>query len=528
MNKNLHHDPNPEDVTLIPNLHKSQAVFTTVHRPRAGRDLLVFAIFLMFGGLVALYPVPILIVVGAGVVIAVCVRGFKFINPAGLQLWQLALLPALTGYMLLNYGFETLAIHIAGVPVILSYGLMYLALIIAVFTFGASLRIELREPVVYCVMFLLMLTFIHLLFELPRYGTWALRDSTLVLDGIFVLLGLLWARRAKDLMFLLRWLMAFFVINMLYGLAFPWSEQMKSMSPKSGVFIPVPIVGNYHTTYIFLLAGALFCVVLAQYVVKWPKWVLMAMALGQLFGLALHQDRSMYLGILLAMVVFAVLGEARKTITVMGALVAALFGIFVLTSVLGIQISGRIGQVDLKFFMAHLRSVSGEAGTPGSPVESRMDWLNQAYGRFLTRPVFGVGFGLPLINYVEPKTGAAVRQPHNSSLSVLARLGVIGALGWVLFHFFLGLRFLHAFRYRRYASKLAADLVLWLFVLYLIFMLTMSVEPALEFPSSAIPFYFFVGLILGIIRWQIPTKAEVNAMRQRRPAVEHILSIVEV
>lgn len=497
-----------------------RAVLKRAHsQKKIATNLLWFVVFLAVGGFITVHPVPTLVLVGAGVVIAVCVRGFRFIDPWDLQLWQLVVLPALTGYMLLNYGFENLAFHVAGVPVIVSYGLMYLAFIVAVFTFGTSLGMELQEPVTLCLLFLLVLTLVHLLFEVPKYGAWALRDSTLILDGIFLFLGLLWARRGKDLIFILRWLMVLFVINMFYGLAFPWAEKMKSASPKSGVFIPVPIVGNYHTTYIFLLLGALFCVVLAQYIVKWPKWVLMILALAQLFGLALHQDRSMYLGILLTMVVFTVLGEAKKTITLTGAVVAALAGIFLLTSVLGVEISGRIGKVDLDFFLAHLRSVSGEAGTPGSTVESRVDWLNQAYGRFLTRPVLGVGFGTPLINYVDPKTGASVRQPHNSSLSILARLGVAGALGWVLFHFFLCMRFLHAFRYRRYASKLVADLVLWLFVLYLVFMLTMSVEPALEFPSSAIPFYFFVGLTLGVIRWQIPTKAEVEAMYQTAPAV---------
>ncbi|HTR68156.1 MAG TPA: O-antigen ligase family protein [Terriglobales bacterium] len=515
----FHQNPGRERMVLVPETSMGAGIFK-VRRPNmTANSILWFVVFFALGGLIALYPVPTLVLVGVGGATAVCVRGFKFLNPLDLQLWQLVVLPALTGYMLLNYGFENLTIHVAGVPVIISYGLMYLALIVAIFTFGTGLRVELKEPASLCLIFLLFLSFIHLMFELPKYGVWALRDSSMVLDGIFLLLGLLWARRGKDLLFLLRWLMVLFVINMFYGLAFPWSAQMQSMSPKSGVFIPVPIVGNYHTTYIFLLAGTLFCIVLAKYVVRWPAWILIAMALAQLFGLALHQDRSMYLGLMIALVVFTVLGEAKKTLLLTSAVAVSLLGIFVLTSVMGVEISGRIGKVDLDFFLAHLRSVSGEAGTPGSTVESRVDWLNQAYDRFLTSPVFGVGFGRPLINYVDPKTGVSVRQPHNSSLSILARLGVIGALGWLLFQFFICLRFWHAFRYRRYASKLAGDLVLWLFVMYLVFMLTMSVEPALEFPSSAIPFYFFVGLALGIIRWQIPTKEEVAATPRAVAAV---------
>jgi uncharacterized ion transporter superfamily protein YfcC len=69
-------------------------------------------------------------------------------------------------------------------------------------------------------------------------------------------------------------------------------------------------------------------------------------------------------------------------------------------------------------------------------------------------------------------------------------------------------RFAYAFRRRRLCDKLHADLILWLFIFYLIFMIVMHVEPGLEFPSAAIPFYFFVGLILGMIRWQIPAVKE--------------------
>jgi O-antigen ligase len=87
-------------------------------------------------------------------------------------------------------------------------------------------------------------------------------------------------------------------------------------------------------------------------------------------------------------------------------------------------------------------------------------------------------------------------------------LGVTGFALWVAFHLCLLKRFVYAFRRRHLCDKLHADLILWLFIFYLIFMIVMHVEPGLEFPSGAIPFYFFVGLILGLIRWQIPAAKE--------------------
>jgi len=45
--------------------------------------------------------------------------------------------------------------------------------------------------------------------------------------------------------------------------------------------------------------------------------------------------------------------------------------------------------------------------------------------------------------------------------------------------------------------------VLWLFLFYVLFMITSLVEAPFEFPSGAVPFYFFMGLALGLMRWHM-------------------------
>lgn len=45
------------------------------------------------------------------------------------------------------------------------------------------------------------------------------------------------------------------------------------------------------------------------------------------------------------------------------------------------------------------------------------------------------GFGKPLLEHMATRQGVAVRQPHNTHLSVLARLGLVGVAFWILFHF---------------------------------------------------------------------------------------------
>jgi O-antigen ligase len=477
--------------------------------PLSSSPLLQFSLFLLFllaGGLVVLYP---FFALGGVALIATGGVGWLLLGRmrrAHLEAWQVLVLLALSGYTILNYGFENLAVHVGGVPIIISYLLMFGSLLLALLTFKYSRA--LKEPVVYCLLGLLFLTLLHLVIDIPAYGFWALRDASMFLDGLFLFLGLCWGMRPDSTLPLLKWLLVIFALNLIYGLSFPWGDALQAVSPVSGVFLKVPIVGFYHSTYIYLLAGAMFFIMLAGYVVKWPKWIMLLLVFAQLGGLAIHQDRSMYVAIVLIIVLLAFFGELKSSAKLLGVVVFAITGLFLLTTVAGVEISGRVGPVNMSFFADHIRSISGAEDTPGSSVEGRMDWLQQAMKRFYSSPLVGVGFGQPLIDELDSGNGAPIRQPHNSSLSVLARLGVTGFALWVAFHLCLLKRFVYAFRRRHLCDKLHADLILWLFIFYLIFMIVMHVEPGLEFPSGAIPFYFFVGLILGLIRWQIPAAKE--------------------
>jgi O-antigen ligase len=103
--------------------------------------------------------------------------------------------------------------------------------------------------------------------------------------------------------------------------------------------------------------------------------------------------------------------------------------------------------------------------------------------------------------------GAVTRIPHNSSLTYLARLGVIGFTLWIAFHFLLAKRFISVLRRRSSSDdKLVSAFVLWIFLYYVLFMNISLVEGPFEFPSGAVPFYFFMGFALGLMRWQLSGK----------------------
>jgi O-antigen ligase len=471
-----------------------------------------FSLFVLAGGLAILHPFILLGCLAVALTLGFCWLVVISLRRAQLEVWQLLVVIALTGYILLSYGFENLAFHIGGFPIIVSYGLMYAALVLAAFAHRRSLAKAIKEPTVVCMLGLLVLTLLHLAVDIPSYGIWAIRDSTMCLDGIFMILGLLWAMKPNSTVFVTKWLMVVFVLNLFYSFTQPWGEKLWSWSPQSGVFLSVPILGNFNGRGDVLMAGTLFCICLGTHLVRRRRWLMLFLAGAQFLGIAIAQTRRMYIGAVVVLIIFVLLGETRKFAKLFSLFPASILVILLATTVGGLDISGRVGKVNLEFFKEHIRSIHDSEGTPGSAVESRFLMADQAFEHFREHPVLGVGFGQPLLTDIDENNGAVTRMPHNSSITYLTRLGLIGFAFWIAFNFLLIKRFIVALRKRRTEGEnLLSAFVLWVFLFYVLFMIASLVEGAFEFPSGAVPFYFLIGFGLGLIRWQLSNETKANA-----------------
>jgi len=412
---------------------------------------------------------------------------------------------ALSGYIVLNYGFANVALRIGGLPVILGHALMFAGLTFALLDRRSSMVSALRDPAILSLAGLILLSVIHLCFDVPRYGLMAFRDASLHLEGVFILTGWLWGTEEPVRKALTKWLFAVFVANLLCSFTFPWAESITAWSPKSGIFLVVPIFGSYGTTAPYLLAGALFCLWVARDAIKLPNWVFWVLALGQVLGLALLQARSMYVAIPVVFVMLIFLRQPSRAAG-LAALVTGSLVVLVLGVSLGIEVQGRIGPVRPGFLEEHAESLFLVPGSPAvGSINDREKWTTDLWARVTsstTNLLVGEGFGLPLIDFQTPE-GVPVRQPHNTSLSVLARLGLVGMLPWTLFHLCIIGRFLRTLRRRGSFDKQSSSLVLWLLMFYVTIMLTTSVQPLLEFSYGAIPFYFLMGFALRLMRRQL-------------------------
>jgi O-antigen ligase len=480
------------------------ATASGIHFTRAvRRDLILFPLLVLLGSLAVVRPLWMLVALAASIVLGFCWWVIRRLRPYRLERWQILVIVAVTGYRLLNYGFENLTIHVGGLPLIVGYGLMYAALILAIFTHWQAIRQALKEPAVLSLLALIGFSFLHLVVDLPSYGLWAVRDSSLCLDGVFLLLGVIWGMRKNSATFLTKWFLLVFAINMVYSFTLPWGEKLWSWSPESGVFLPVAILGNYNGVGDLLAAGALFCICIDARTVKCPRWLMLSLAGAQLLGIAIAQTRRTYLGLVVVLIILLVLRETKPAGKLILMLTSGILLLFLLTTVAGLQISGRIGPVNIGFFGDHIRSISGAEDTPGSDIQSRFEMSEQAMAHFHAHPILGEGFGQPLTSIIDMTNGAVTRMPHNSSLSILARLGVIGFAIWIAFHLCLISRFIYAFRRKKYADRRVYDVVLWLCLFYVNFVIASLVEASFEFPSSAVPFYFSMGFALGLVRWRL-------------------------
>src|ERR1700737_4454924 len=119
-------------------------------------------------------------------------------------------------------------------------------------------------------------------------------------------------------------------------------------------------------------------------------------------------------------------------------------------------------------------------------------------GNSIVMATIGEGFGQPFLHF-ENAQNVVVRQPHNSHITVLIRLGALGFLAWLL----MNVRILTSLlRFLRNSQRhpIRHGLALWLLLFYVIGIVETTFEPWLEFSNGAVPFYFFAGFALAMAR----------------------------
>ena len=416
-------------------------------------------------------------------------------------IWQSAVLVALGGYVVLNYGFTNLMLPFVGViPV--GHLLVLVGVIALLLTRGRDLRTLLKEPLLYFVAAMLIETLIHVALEFPRFGADAVRDSSVIFEMMVAcVIGFAWAQRIDDRERFVRALAVLLLLNFGYSLTYPVSHWLADHSPVSGVFRPVALLGSYAHTAMYLIAGALFLLLLGGRTLGWSGMTLWALALPQLIWSLVFQMRSMYIGIILILLCFMFLRRVQLGAKIaLGFLSVGAFAILVM-SVFNFQFEGRMGPVKPAFLIEHLESLSGDPDMPAAgSAQWRVNAIKQAIKRWTVSyatTLVGIGFGQPLVDPFGSRD-RPIRDPHNVHVALLARLGVVGAMLWAAIHLRIVALMVRALRFAK--SVDSRNLALWFICFYLLSLLLMSTQPWLHYAHGAVPFFTIIGFAVGVAR----------------------------
>jgi O-antigen ligase len=118
--------------------------------------------------------------------------------------------------------------------------------------------------------------------------------------------------------------------------------------------------------------------------------------------------------------------------------------------------------------------------------------------------VFGMGFGFPLIDFVAhgpgyAEEGQVAREPHNSYVSIVSRLGLIGILTFAWMHvLLLGVWRRTYTMCQRLHWREGQNRLLILMVYCVVIWVAALGEDAFEKPFATIPYYFFWGVVLSM------------------------------
>jgi O-antigen ligase len=305
-------------------------------------------------------------------------------------------------------------------------------------------------------------------------------------------------------------------LNAAYSLTFPLGDRLSAMSPVSGTFQAVPLLGSYAHTALILVAGAFYYLLVAPGAAAWPGALIAGLAVFQIAWSLVFQDRSMYICTALAMVFFLFRrGERRLTAVLSGSVVV----FFLALSVFGVHLEGRIGAVTPDFLASHARSILLDPTAPEeASAQWRLDLLSAVLARWSANPgaeFIGEGFGQALTD-LKREGDVVVRQPHNTNVTVLVRLGTVGFLLWLGMNLAILRSLIRFIRHSR-REPATQNIAVWFLLFYVMGIVVTTVQPWLEFSHGAIPFYILIGMALSLSR---ETAARRFVHRRAHPAVQ--------
>lgn len=351
----------------------------------------------------------------------------------------------------------------------------------------------------------------QLAIAVPQYGFWALRDATSLIESLFLWIGFVVASVPGAMTTVITWFHRVLILAVLVALTYPFREALAAISPVvlSAQMREFPLFFTYQLTPMTAMTGAVRILVTERrYLGLRPEWIAGALIV---FVAAFWQARTIYLQIGFLFLLFAVTrpGNVLRLLT---PLVAAVV-LFAALIALGVPFPGRLsGNVSLSFYLEHFLAIggSGAHGSDDAAIQSaaggvgqRLQWWQAIWENVTaswSSTLFGVGYGVSLVGLANDHTiDPATREPHNSLISAMGRVGFVGLAAYVWMHAALTLTLIRTYlSYRAQGEKTIVQFLYLAGVLFGMFWISAMGEDSFEKPFVSIPYYFCYGVILNL------------------------------
>ncbi|MCD8096228.1 MAG: hypothetical protein LUE12_08900 [Ruminococcus sp.] len=401
--------------------------------------------------------------------------------------------------IVLNYGFSNFGISV-GVLVPFSQIVMLVGVLRIIIR--GSLNKKFSGILILCIYAYVRL-FSDMFFA--NKGVYALRDATNYMDILFVIIAYeemkelelkgVDAREKFD-----RAMEIIYCIALVYVFTsyFPGSDFMKSFSPSySGQQGRITFFGFYAATKFWIYIYTFYCYYrLSKHDSDIDRTKVTVYAvLGSLYFI-IATGRTHWLILIIILLYLAITGTSKYMWKFYKYLAFALIvGIFIISFGMLVNSSFIMNALDsvVNIFLSMVGKGSNAAKVGG--FEMRIEWFEKifrtAFSDFRIL-IFGQGFGVALTDFISSGS-TLVREPHNSFISVFARLGIVGEAIWI--GLFIKVFSMVSYAYRNKTTRYAS---FGIFMILGAFVFA-NTEPFFEQTYCAMPFYTLLGCVLYFI-----------------------------
>ncbi len=430
----------------------------------------------------------------------------------------------LAGYLLLDRTFAW--IHVPGTPIFIGEVALGIGLFVVFRSKEATRFIRLSPPIQVLVAFMafgFLLTIIGVLSHDPQE---AARDAAIWYYGLFaIVMGTLARAWEPAYDFFLQWYTRIIPVFLIVGLV-----RLVMANQRSGIFLPDSDVlitshkpGNLGVQAVLVISFLLL--VIAPELERREKARNLTYTVAGLLLLALAgtQNRGVMVAGFVALIIVYVAGRAARPF--MGSVLVVVIAALILAFSFDVRFDLERREVSVDQLFANILSIDFKVDRDGASEDDgtiawRLKLWELVMDDTLTTERFlsGFGFGPNLASKYGFVAGAGdgpeLRNPHNSHLSVVARMGLIGTALWIALW---AIWYRHLWRARVQFKTVGEDqkagFLAWCMVAALAALVNGVFDPSLEGPQAAIWIWSIYGLgafvaVEGtVIRWRTAARS---------------------